>query len=135
MSEEPAEQSEPALSSDEIADLLRRARMVIFRHPLASQAAFSALVAEGRAYAETEAGATLKRELSASPSARRLRTVWDIATMNALREKPDALMPTAVIEACSRLLVERHLEERLSHVFESVELKVSMAERATDEDG
>ena len=111
-----------ALSDDDITALLRRARMVLFRHPLASQAAFSALVAEGRAYAKTDQGAQLKRELTASPSARRLRTVFEIATMNALREKPDTLMPTAVIEASSRILAERYLEERLSHVFESVDV-------------
>ena len=48
---------------DALLQLMRRAAAVVLKHPVAAQAAFAALVAEGRAFAKTEEGARLDATL------------------------------------------------------------------------
>ena len=74
---------------DELSDVLRAFQDAVFRHPIAIQGLFAALVREGREYAKTEEGATLLARLSKSPSLAKTRMVWEVLTLSAFVEEPE----------------------------------------------
>lgn len=78
--------------------LLRQAQMLLLAHPAAAQAAFSALVAEGRRFAEVPEGRAWADRLASSELLQRARRVWDSTTLGMLREEPDAGLPSAFVE-------------------------------------
>ncbi len=79
--------------------LLRGFQRVLLEHPIAAQAAFSALVAEGRRYAETSEGAEWSRRLEGSELLRQGRRVWEAASLSMLETRPDAALPSSYIDA------------------------------------
>jgi len=94
-------------------DLLAVLRGALFRHPVAAQAAIRALVAEGRAYARTEEGEALARQLEDSSGVNRLRSLWHLTTANAIDGDDEAMIPTAVVEGIASLLARGRPEELL----------------------
>lgn len=104
-------------AEDPDAPLLRTIQRTILLYPLAAQALFSALVREGRAYAETPEGARTKAALARSPLMKRGRTAWEVLTLNILRETPDSALPSALLDAFTRLLEERGVEARLNDIL------------------
>jgi hypothetical protein len=66
--------AEPAV---EVARLLRSLQALLLRHPFAASEAVRALVAEGRAFAETEEGRLWKERLEHSSVLRDARTLWE----------------------------------------------------------
>ena len=76
---------------DPVGDALSELQLAVLRHPVAAQAIFSALVAEGRSYAETEEGRAVAQTVAASDLAHRGRVVWDVITMSALTDGLNAL--------------------------------------------
>jgi hypothetical protein len=108
----------------ETDDLLRALQMVLLKHPLAAQAAFSALIAEGRKFGETPEGRQWRARLSRSKLAQRGRVVWEVATLNMLRESPgeeEGPLPSALVDGFLRAASDPELEPMLSKVFESMD--------------
>jgi hypothetical protein len=86
----------------EIVDLLRRAQVLLLRYPIAAQAAFAALIAEGRRFATTPEGAAWKAALASSDLVRHGRRVWDAVSFNMLEDDPSTVIPSAYLEALLR---------------------------------
>jgi hypothetical protein len=116
----PAEGPEsPALL--ELLALLEQARVFLLRHPIASQAMFTALVAEGRRYASTEQGAAWARSLAASPAMLRAREVWEATSLNLLTADPDARVPSTWVEALLRAVELPELDRLLARLHAGAE--------------
>jgi hypothetical protein len=81
-----------------VEDLLRKAQLLLLRHPAAAQAAFSSLVAEGRRFAATPEGARWRDALAGSALVRRARLAWEKTTLGMLEESPAGLLPSTLIE-------------------------------------
>jgi hypothetical protein len=117
VSSDPRVQS-ALLDDDETLGALVALQKAIFKYPLAIQAAFAALVAEGRAYAETEEGAQWHQRLCQAKRMGRARMVWEVLSLSAFTERYEGLLPTVFVDALIRTLKTRHLEPALSKVFE-----------------
>lgn len=107
-----------APSDAEVLATLRALERVIFKYPLAIQAAFSALTAEGRRFARTPEGELWLRRLSEAHSMGRARMVWEVLSLSAFTEKHEQPLPGVFVENLVRVLRTRHLEPLLSRVFE-----------------
>lgn len=102
---------------DEVATLLRAAQGAMLRHPAAAQAMLRALAAEGRAFARTPEGAALRERVARSDLVRRGRVVWEVATLNALEEHGETLLPSKVLDAMAKATRARDLEPMLTRLF------------------
>jgi hypothetical protein len=117
-----ARESQPASPElGELLGLLEQARVFVLRHPIASQAMFGALVAEGRRYASSEAGAAWARTLAASPAMLRAREVWEATSLNLLTADPDARLPSTWVEALLRAVELPELERLLARLHAGAE--------------
>ena len=97
-----------------LTELFRRAQEVVLTHPVAAQAAWAALVAEGRRASLTPEGAALRRRLARSPLLPRLREVLDLSTFNALEADPTGPLPSDFVELLAAAMAEgRPLLDRL----------------------
>jgi hypothetical protein len=117
-SEDDAPASEATDANSELEGLLESVRAAVFRHPIAVQAAFAALVAEGRRYAETAEGTELLEGLLRSPSLSRLRVAWEVLTMSAFVEKPEGALPSVFVDTLMRNLKVTALEPLLARLLE-----------------
>lgn len=88
--------------ADEVTALLHRARRLLLQHPTAAQAAFSALVAEGRRFSATPEGQQWAAALGASPLIRHASELWGALGLDMLEENPDTVLPSAWLEALLR---------------------------------
>ena len=88
--------------ADEVTALLHRARLLLHQHPVAAQAAFSALVAEGRRFAATPEGRAWATALAASPLIHHASALWGALGLDMLEEDPDTVLPSAWLEALLR---------------------------------
>lgn len=104
---------------DELAQVLRRAQLLLIQHPVAAQAIFRAFVAEGRAFAETAEGRRLREELAGSELIRRGRVVWEVGTLNLLEEDGETVLPSKLLDAVVQAAGVEALEPFLSKLFES----------------
>jgi hypothetical protein len=82
---------------DELERVLEAAQLAVLRHPVAAQAIFAALVAEGRRYAATAEGAARRERLARSGLLERVREAWEIGTFNMLEDSPSVL-PSAYVD-------------------------------------
>jgi len=82
----------------EVVAALRAIQETVLRHPVAAQAAFAALVAEGRRFAETPEGARWKERLARSVLLHEARLVWRMATLSSLEEDPPDVLPSAYLD-------------------------------------
>jgi hypothetical protein len=80
-------------------DLLRQLQRILLTHPVAAQAAFSALVAEGRRFAATDEGKVWHERLKGSAVLRELRLVFDLSTLGLLEEETGAVLPSTYLDA------------------------------------
>lgn len=108
----------PDARDDELHDHLTRLQLAIIAHPIAAQAAFRALVAEGRAFAETPEGQRWAAMLVDSPLIQRGRMVWDVTTLRMLDDDPETVLPTMLMDAFVRTTAKEVLEPFLSKLFE-----------------
>lgn len=104
-------------ADDALREPLRRAQRLLLEHPAAAQRIFSALVAEGRRYAETPEGAALADRLAGSELIRRGRVVWEVTTLNLLEESPPAALPTRLLDVFARATAVEALEPFLARLF------------------
>jgi hypothetical protein len=97
---------EPALPRIELqdptsleVDLLHQLQRVLLLHPVACQAAFTALVAEGRRFASTEDGRAWRDRLVGSALLREVRLAFDLSTLGLLEEEAGAALPSNYLDA------------------------------------
>lgn len=110
----------PAPTGSGPVGLLQQLQLLLLKHPLAAQAAFSALVAEGRRFAATPEGAAWKASLAASDLVRNGRQLWDALTLNLLEEDASTVVPSAYLEALFRVATSPELEAVLRELRETL---------------
>jgi hypothetical protein len=100
---------------DERIDLaIHQLTRVIVKYPVAAQAAYSALVREGRAFAATDEGRRIRDQLAGSELIARLRTAWELITFGMLRdESPAGVIPSVLVEALVQAVFRERFEARL----------------------
>ncbi len=108
---------EPPTPGDDLPGLLRGLQGALLRHPIAAQALFAGLVAEGRRFAATPPGALWRDALADSQLLRRARPMFEAVTLGVLEEHPPTLVPTRLIDALCRATDVDHLEPLLAHLF------------------
>jgi hypothetical protein len=94
----------------EAVEVLRRAQLLVLRFPIAAQAAFAALVAEGRRFAATPEGAAWSEALASSMVLRRARKVWDAVSFSMFEENANTVLPSAYLEALMRVAKSTSLD-------------------------
>ncbi len=103
-------------TDEEIIALLDGAQMAMIKHPTAAQAAFAALVREGRRFAETAEGEKWLQVLGGSGLVRRARWVWETTSLNMLEEDAGTIVPSTYLEALLRATDVPDLEQILGRV-------------------
>lgn len=102
----------------EVTALLRHVQDAILAHPVAAQAAFAALAAEGRAFAQTEEGAAWARRLTGSRLVEKARAIWEVTSLNVLEDDETTVVPSRIVDAFVKLTHERALEKILAQFKE-----------------
>lgn len=108
-----------APASDPVA-VLRRLQGVLLTHPVAAQAAFAALVAEGRRFAASPAGRCWQERLVRSPLLRRARAPWDAATLWMLAEGSPDVLPSAFVDALCAIAQSQQADPLLDRLLRGV---------------
>jgi hypothetical protein len=103
---------------DELADLLAQLQLIVVQYPIAAQALFRALVAEGKAFAKTPDGAEWAARLAGSAMVRRGRLAWDVLTLRAFDDDPEVTIPSVFLDALAKTAAMDALEPLLSRMFE-----------------
>ncbi len=109
--------------SDEALRLIRSLQTAVLKHPSAAQAIFSALVAEGKRYAETENGRVWQARLIDSALFQRAQNVFQSATLWMLEDAAPQDLPSGYLDAVFMAAENPQLETLLQNVL------------AQDEDG
>jgi hypothetical protein len=81
-----------------VLEVLGTLQEFVLQHPVAAQKIFAALVAEGRRYAATPAGARRSRALAATPAMARARQFWESSLASVLEEGGDTVLPSSYVE-------------------------------------
>jgi len=101
---------------DPLVELLRHAFLLLLKHPVAAQAAFAALVAEGRRFGETAEGRRWKAALADSELVRRGHALWEGSLLKVLEEEAESPLPTAILEAVVQAASRRDITALLQRV-------------------
>jgi hypothetical protein len=98
----PAETGPPVITIrepvEDVARLLRSLQALLMKHPVAARAAIRVLVAEGRAFAETDEGRRWRQRLDRSDAMRTVRTFWEGLAYPLLAEGPPTTLPTTALD-------------------------------------
>jgi hypothetical protein len=101
--------------------VLRALQTALLKHPIACQAAFNALVAEGAKFAATPEGREWNAKLENSTLIHQLRYVFDLTTFSLLeRESPD-ILPSAYIDTLFMLSGADRSDHLLDRLFRELE--------------
>lgn len=103
-----------AETDDETVRRLREAQTLLVKYPVAAQAAFAALVREGRSFARTADGAAWRRRLVGSPLLARARTLFE-GLAGGIVGAEEGPLPTVYVHAFMRAL-DSELEVVLAEV-------------------
>lgn len=107
--------SDAAARDGRVDDAIHQLARAIVKHPIAAQAAYQALVREGRAFGETDEGRRIRTQLASSELVARLRTAWELVTFGMLRDAtPPGAIPSVLIEALVQAVLRDRFEARLS---------------------
>jgi hypothetical protein len=106
---------------EELEPVLQSLRTAMARHPIAFQAGYAALVREGRAFAATPEGASLRAELKDSELLKTSRLVWRTLSLGSFTESSDEILPSTYLDAVLRSCSLEALEPLLSRLFDPVE--------------
>ena len=102
------------------AALLRSLQRVLLTHPVACQAAFTALMAEGRQFAETPEGRAWRDRLVDSSLLQQARLVFDLTTLGMLEESAGE-MPSGYLDALFMAATSGDADGVLNRLFWSGE--------------
>lgn len=83
----------------EVVKVLKRLELLLLTYPAAAQAAFSALVAEGQAFALTAEGARYDRELRASRALAKPWLILEKLSSRLLIEHKGLVLPSGYVDA------------------------------------
>ena len=103
--------------SDEVLRLIRALQVVVLKNPGAAQSVFSAFVAEGKRFAETENGAEWKERLTKSSLFQRAQNVFQCATLWMLEDEPSQDLPSAYLDAVFMMAESPALEVLLQNLL------------------
>ena len=103
--------------SDAIVDLLRDVQRSVMAHPEASRAMFSALVREGRMFAQTSEGRRWREQVQRLALLERALLVWQSATLWMLEEQDGAATPSALIDAFAAAAASPDRDVLLDRLF------------------
>jgi hypothetical protein len=111
----------PDNTDDGLDEVTRRLRAVLTDHPVAAHAAFSALVREGRAYAQTPEGEALLRRLLRSERVTRLRSAWEIVSFGTGETAParGGALPSSTVSSFVRAALQPWFESRVHRALRS----------------
>src|ERR1700759_2472443 len=115
----PSPGGPPSAQDDQLAPLLRGVQLLLLKHPVAAQAAFAALIAEGRRFAATPEGAEWSAALAGSDPGHRGRRVWDAVSLNMLEDDPATIIPSTYLEALLRAARSADLEGLLGRLHDA----------------
>lgn len=104
-----------------ILRVLRSIQTTLITHPVAGQAAFNALLQEGRNFAKTEEGRALKTKIERSELLHRARLIFDFSTLSMLEEDPPEIMPSAYIDVLFMLASSDRTDQILDKLFRGSE--------------
>ena len=110
----------PCLTLDDptdIPDPLLQLQGAVMKHPMAAQALFSALIAEGRAFEETAEGQVWRDRLKVSELMHRARLALDLPGLSLLTGAPQGPLPSAYIDALFVMAGARQPGEMLDALF------------------
>jgi hypothetical protein len=105
-------------SSETTLWVLRRLQALVLKHPVAAKAAFDALIAEGRAFAQTPEGKGWLDKLAASELLHRARLVLDFPGLSMLERDSPEVLPSAYLDTIFMLASSRKPDELLDPLFE-----------------
>ncbi len=97
--------------------VLQALQAALLKHPIACQAAFSALVAEGGKFAATPEGREWKAKLENSTLVHQLRYVFDLTTFSLLERDPPNILPSAYIDTLFMLSGADRSDHLLDRLF------------------
>jgi hypothetical protein len=97
--------------------ILQALQSMLLRHPIAFQAAFNALIAEGRMFGETPEGRELKTKLENSSLVQQLRYVFDLTTFSLLERDASSMLPSAYIDTLFMLGGNERSDHLLDRLF------------------
>ena len=98
-------------------DLLRSLQRMLLTHPVAGQAAFTALVAEGRRFSATPEGREWRDRLMHSSLLQQARLVFDLATLGLLQEQSTGEVPSGYLDALFMVASGGDADELLNRLF------------------
>jgi len=116
--------TDPAIPRIELRDpaateiaILGSLQRVLLKHPVACQAAFTALLAEGRRFGDTPEGRLWRQRLVNSSLLQRARLVFDLATLSLLEEGEVNHIPSAYLDAIFLVASGGDTDELLNRLF------------------
>lgn len=119
--------SAPGLPRVELRDpaavevaLLRSAQRALLTHPVACQAAFTALLSEGRRFGATAEGRAWRERLINSSLLQQARLVFDLATLGMLEERAGEI-PSSYLDALFMAAASGEADDVLNRLFWSGE--------------
>jgi hypothetical protein len=104
-------------ADDHLVRTLEFVQQALFRHPIAAQATFAWLAAEGRRFAKTPEGEAWRERLVGSELIAQLRLIWDSLGMTAFVEKPTETLPSFFIDALVTAASSGDVEALLTRVM------------------
>jgi hypothetical protein len=99
---------------------LAQLHSLLIAYPAASQAAFAALVAEGRRFAATERGRQWQEALAASPLMAKLRRIFEEVSLNMFEEDSTIVLPSTYVELLARSIDATQLPELIARWRETL---------------
>jgi hypothetical protein len=96
--------------------VVRAIQRALLTHPVACQAAFTALVAEGRRFGETAEGGEWRSRLMRSALLQRLRLVFDVSTLGLI-EEGNGRLPSSYLDALFMIAAGGDADGLLNRVF------------------
>lgn len=102
---------------DACVAILRDLQAVVLKHPVAAQAAFAMLAAEGRRFAGTPEGARWHARLAGSELIDRARLVFETSTLWMLEQQADGVLPSAYVDALFTAASQPGMEPLLDRLF------------------
>jgi hypothetical protein len=97
--------------------VLRSLQRMLLKHPVAAQALFAALVAEGRRFARTAEGKAMQSKLEHSPLVQQASHVLDMSTLSLLEENPVDFLPSNYLDVLFMLAGDPDSDRILSELF------------------